>query len=260
MPKKKKNNLFKLDPEWLLKEPIDFEYNKYTLLGYLQKCEKNFENFQIYPDFIELSLHLANLQSIIKENTLLLTEKKFEDIDDEILLKELYSKKMPDVKEEEKDELFKTLKFSTNKLFDTFNIGKSVWNVVFDNITVSLKKNKSNLESGYGYVCYHDKENGKIMIWEYTIKKSKNDKNHNKTYFNLIYDSTPETKTLNNLIEEFTSWKEIEEYKKFPVFEVKSHQRFPMKETFVPMMRRKIMSYVFQVVNMKKMINFDEIK
>jgi hypothetical protein len=260
MPRKKKNSIFKLDPEWLLKEPIDFEYNKYTLLDYLQKCEKNFENFQIYPDFIELSLHLANLQSIIKENTLLLTQKKFEDIDDEILLKELYSKKMPEIKEEEKDDLNRTLKFSTNKLFDTFNIGKSIWNVVYDNITVSLKKNKNNLETGQGYVCHHDKENGKIMIWEYMIKKSKNDKNQNKTYFNLIFDSTPGDKTLNNLIDEFTTWKDIDGYKKFPVFEVKSHQRFPMKETFVPMMRRKIMSYVFQVVNMKKMINFDEVK
>ncbi len=34
----------------------------YTLLDYLQKCEKNFDSFQIYPDFVELSLHLANIQ------------------------------------------------------------------------------------------------------------------------------------------------------------------------------------------------------
>ena len=62
---------FKLSPEWMLKEPIDFEYNKYTLLDYLQKCEKRFNNLEIYPDFVELSLHLANIQSLVKENTLL---------------------------------------------------------------------------------------------------------------------------------------------------------------------------------------------
>ena len=36
---RKKKMPFKLNPEWMLKEPLDFEYNKYTLLDYLQKCE-----------------------------------------------------------------------------------------------------------------------------------------------------------------------------------------------------------------------------
>jgi hypothetical protein len=90
---RKKKTSFKLSPEWMLKEPIDFEYNKYTLLDYLQKCEKRFNNLEIYPDFVELSLHLANIQSLVKENTLLLTNKKFESCDDEILVKELVAKK-----------------------------------------------------------------------------------------------------------------------------------------------------------------------
>ena len=60
---RKKKLSFKLNPEWMLKAPLDFEYNKYTLLDYLQKCEKNYENFELYPDFVEISLHLANIQS-----------------------------------------------------------------------------------------------------------------------------------------------------------------------------------------------------
>ena len=35
----KKQKYFKLRPDWMLAEPIDFEYNKYTLLDYIQKCE-----------------------------------------------------------------------------------------------------------------------------------------------------------------------------------------------------------------------------
>jgi hypothetical protein len=68
MPRKKKIH-FRLSPDWMFSEPLDFEYNKYTLLSYLQKCEENFENFKIYPDFVELSLHLANVQSLFKEKT-----------------------------------------------------------------------------------------------------------------------------------------------------------------------------------------------
>ena len=67
---RRKKIAFKLNPEWMLTEPLDFEYNKYTLLDYLQKCEKSLDKFEIYPDFVELSLHLANIQSLHKENTL----------------------------------------------------------------------------------------------------------------------------------------------------------------------------------------------
>ena len=115
---------FKLNPEWMYKEPLDFEYNKYTLLDYLQKCDKSFDKFELYPDFVELSLHLANIQSISKENTLLLTNKKFESPDDEILVKELTQKKPRNLTDKEEEELDKTLRFSGPKLFDAFNIAK----------------------------------------------------------------------------------------------------------------------------------------
>ena len=52
---RKKRQQFKLDPEWMFSQPIDFEYNKYTLLDYIQKCEKSFDDFKIYPDFIAIN-------------------------------------------------------------------------------------------------------------------------------------------------------------------------------------------------------------
>jgi len=257
---RKKKIPFRLNPEWMFKEPVDFEYNKYTLLGYLQKCENSFEKFQIYPDFIELSLHLANIQSLIKENTLLLTEKKFEDCDDEILLKELYPKMPPKLEEIEQEELNKTLKFSSNKVFDTFNLGKSIWNLVYDNIHITLKKNKENISSNCGFAVYLDKKNEKFFVWEYNIKKTnKKDVNY-KTYLTLIYEGSDKERTLTNIIGENTSWKEGEQFKFQPIFEVKSNQDFPMKETFVPMLRRKIMTYIFQIVNLKKLQNIDSVK
>ena len=170
---RKKKMPFRLNPEWMFKEPVDFEYNKYTLLGYLQKCENKFENFEIYPDFIELSLHLANLQSLLKENTLLLTEKKFEDCDDEILLKELYPKIPPKLEQSEQEELDKTIRYSTSKVFDAFNLGKSIWNVAYDTTHITLKKNKENIDSGFGFAIYYDKKEDEVYVWEYSVKKSK---------------------------------------------------------------------------------------
>jgi hypothetical protein len=259
MPRKKKIS-FRLNPEWMFKEPIDFEYNKYTLLDYLQKCENRFDKLEIYPDFVELSLHLANLQSLIKENTIFSTDKKFEDCDDEILLKELTTKKPPTLDEEGQEELTKTLKFSAPRVFDTFNIGKSIWNIAYDNISISLKKNKENIESGTGFVVFFDKEISKVYIWEYNIKKQGKKNQTNKNYLNLIYEGEHKEKTLTSIISDYTTWKDNDGFKFLPVFEVKTSQKFPLNETLVPMIRRKITAYIFQIVNFKKLQNFDELK
>jgi hypothetical protein len=38
---------------------------------------------------------------------------------------------------------------------------------------------------------------------------------------------------------------------------MKTTHRFPMDATLVPIMKRKVMAYVFQLVNLEKIKNFD---
>jgi len=254
---RKKKTKFQLDPEWIFKEPLDFEFNKYTLLDYLQKCEKKFENLEIYPDFVELSLHLANIQSISKENVLLLTDKNFESCDDEILMKELYPKKPREITKEEEVELDKTLKFSGNKLFDAFNIAKSIWNIAYDNVHVVLRKNKPNLVGGIGYIYYYDRLIENLYVWEFHIKKVKGDTVNNRTILKKIYEGEHNDLTLAKIIDEKSTWKDTGKHHDYPIFEMKVEQRFPMEATIIPIMKRKIMAYVFQVVNLEKIKNFD---
>jgi hypothetical protein len=254
---RRKKMAFKLNPEWMLKEPLDFEYNKYTLLDYIQKCEKNLENFEIYPDFVEISLHLANVQSLFKENTILLTDKKFQSCDDEILLKDLYPKKPRELSKEEEGELDKTLKYSNHKLYDAFNTAKSIWNMVFDSVEISIKKNRENLASGRGYVFYYRKFSNTIYVWEYQIKKRRGGVDSNKTILTKIYESEPDDTTLLTIIENHSTFNKLKNYKSLPVFEMMCNQDFPMEQTVVPIMKRKIMSYIFQIVNMVKIKNFD---
>jgi len=254
---RKKKISFKLNPEWMLKEPVDFEFNKYTLLDYLQKCEERFNKLEIYPDFVELSLHLANIQSLVKENTLLLTKKKFESCDDEILLKELVPKKPRKLTKQEENELDKTIKFSGNKLFDAFNIAKSIWNLAYDNLEISLKKGKNSLFGGLGYVYFFNKQINKVLVWEYHIKKPKGDNFNSKIYLNLIYEGEPGELTLTSIIETFSTFSNIEGNKDLPIFEAKCTQSFPMEQTLIPILKRKIMTYVFQIVNFEKINKFD---
>jgi hypothetical protein len=252
---KKKKISFKLNPEWMFKEPLDFEYNKYTLLDYLQKCEKGFDKMEVYPDFVELSLHLANLQSIVKEKTLLLTNKKFESCDDEILVKELIAKKPRELSEEEENELNETIKFSGSRLFDAFNMAKAIWNIAYDSVDVQIKKNKAGLISGSGYIFYYQKDTESLFVWEYQIKKPKTDNQNNKTYINLIYNGPVDELTMTNIIDTFSTWNTTDFYHNLPIFEMKCSQKLPMEQTIVPIMKRKIMAYVFQVVNFEKMNN-----
>jgi hypothetical protein len=254
---RKKKTSFKLNPEWMYKEPIDFEYNKYTLLDYLQKCDKSFDNFELYPNFVELSLHLANLQSIIKENTLLLTDKKFESCDDEILIKELKPKKPRELSDNEEKELDKTIKFSGPKLFDAFNVAKSIWNIAFESINIQLRKNKRSLIAGTGYVFFYRKQNEKLYVWEYEIKRDKKDKTISKTYLNLIYDGVSDNLTVTEIIDTLSTWNNTEYFKDLPIFEVKCGQNFPFEETMIPIIKRKVISHIFQIINAEKINNFD---
>ena len=257
---RKKKITFKLNPEWMLKEPVDFEFNKYTLLDYLQKCENGFDKFELYPNFVELSLHLANIQSLVKENTLLLTEKKFESYDDEILVKELVAKKPRKLSEQEETELDKTIKFSGPKLFDAFNVAKSIWNIAFESIDLYLRKNKKGLISGVGYVFFFNKQNEQLYVWEYEIKPDKYDKTTNKLYLSTIFEGTADQLTISEIIDTFSKWNRTEYFRDLPIFEVKCGQNFPFEQTLIPIMKRKIMSYVFQIVNLKKIKDFDSDK
>lgn len=243
---RKKKNHFKLNPEWMLKRPLDFEYNKYILLNYIQKCEKDFNNFEIYPDFIELSLHLANIQSLYKENKLLLTNKKFESCDDEILLKDLIPVDTEKLTEEEEIELDKTIKYSGDKLYEMFNVAKSIWTLAYDNIDIFLRKNKSEISSGYGYVFYLKKDTMTLYVWEYYDKNLKKGIENVKTYLKLIYENIYDGESMSDIIEKHSSFVKNKDYKSIPIFEAKSSGYFPMENTFIPIVKRKLTSYLYQ--------------
>ena len=258
MATKTKNKDFELDPEWIYQDPIDFEHKKYKLLAYLQKCDKRFDELKIYPDFVELSLHLANLQSISKEKTMLTTKKKFKSCDDEILFKELIPKKIPKLDDAEQLEIDKTVRYSGEKIYEAFNIAKSIWSIAQDAISVQIKKNKDRLEDGMGYIYFRRRSDEKLLVWEYEIKKEADYELSTKAYLKLIFSGSSDEKTFTDIIEEKSTWNHTEYFKDIPVFEVKSSQEFPFEETFLPMMKRQLMSYVFQVVNYKKMRNLED--
>lgn len=246
---------FNMDTDWLIHEPIDFEHKKYILLAYFKKLDKILDQNKIYPTFIELSLHLASIQTLIKENVILYTDKIFKSCDDEVLLKELKAKELPNLSPEEKNEIDKILKYSSPKFFEYFNIVKSYWSLIYDSISVSVKRNKKNLKIGKGYMTFSYKKTNKIYVWEYEIKKYTPELNEYFTEIKLIYEDDKKNLNFNDIIENFSTFSN--DLKKLsPVFNMKAADEYPLDETLLPLFRRKLMSYILQSVRLETIKNF----
>lgn len=241
------DEIFKLNLEhdWIFQEPIDFEHKKYILLGYLKKMDDFLGQNKIYPAFIEVSLQLASLQTLIKENILLTTNKKFITYDDEVLLKELIAKPAPKLNDSEKDEVDRIIKYSAKKFYEYFSIFKGYWQMVYEAISFSIKRNKKFYDNKYGYIVYSVKTENQIYVWEYTLSDTEPIADEQNIKLNLIYNGNKKDLTLNQIIENFSLLTEIQR-KKAPVYEFKSEKEYPINETLLPLFKRRLVSHIYQ--------------
>ena len=92
---RKKKIEFLMNTDWMFEKPIDREHKEYKLLSYFQKMGEKLDKMELYPGFIELSLHLANVQTLVKDKKVLYTTKRFSSVDDELLVKDLKIKDVP---------------------------------------------------------------------------------------------------------------------------------------------------------------------
>jgi hypothetical protein len=254
MEKKQKNKKvnFIMDTDWLFEGILDAEQKQYVLLDYFQKMNKYLEQMKVYPMFIELSLHLGNIQTLINQNKILYTDRKLTSNDDELVLSDLKVKDIPILDDEEVIEYQKILKTCQPQLYDYFNYAKSIWSIVYDSIEVVVKRNKMNLQSKSGFFYYKTKE--KLYIWMYTTKKVYKSNNQTKTTLQLIYDGEYLDLTIPEIISKFSKTYEKNNESDFPIFEVLCNDIFPLEETLVPIFKRRVLAYINQTINLKKYI------
>ena len=147
---KKHKMKFLMDTDWLFQGILDAEQKEYVLLSYFQKLNQKLEEMKVYPMFTELSLHLGNIQTLLTQKQLLYTDKKFSSTDEEITFKDLKTKDIPPLTEQEYFEFQKILHYSQPKIMDYFQIAKALWTLAYDSIeqvnfsaeTATLVKNQ----------------------------------------------------------------------------------------------------------------------
>jgi hypothetical protein len=212
------------------------------------------DKMELYPGFIELSLHLANVQTLIKDKKIIYTNKKFATVDDELLVKDLKVRDVPEMSEEEYQEFIKILSYSAPRMFEYFGIAKSVWELVFDSVNLKVRKNTKNILSLKGYFYHTDEKTKKWYIWEYEKKPAAKGSPENIMVVNLIYSDVKNDLTIPKIVSTFSRWN-VDGGTKMPVVEMLSKGDFPINETLLPLFKRKLISYIDQkqlIENYKK--------
>ena len=233
-----------MNTDWLFDGILDAEQKQYVLLDYFQKMNQHLERMEVYPMFIELSLHLGNMQTLKTQNKILYTDRKLTSNDDEIVLSDLKVKDIPVLDDEEVIEYHKILKNSQPQIYDYFNFAKSIWSIVYDSIEVVVKKNKNNLQSKSGFFSFKTPE--KVYIWQYITRRVYKTNGQTKTSIKLIFEGQQDSLTIPQIISTFSKTYEKNNESNYPVFEVFCSDVFPLEQTLVPIFKRKILAYIHQ--------------
>jgi hypothetical protein len=236
-----------METNWVFQEPIDFEHKQYVILDYLQKIDKQLNSLKLYPNFQQISFHLANINLIIEKGQFLTLNRTLKDPDDEILISDLVANEVPLFTKEEIGEIYNSCLFSSDKLKDYFNQAKAIWEVASDTIAIEPIQNPKNTESKQGLFIIKDKEIN--HLYEFIIKPIKKGAQETKCLIKKIC-SCEEDNFEDKLKEVKKSLiKNINDpdiYKNLIVFRIYHSNQFPFKETILPLAKRKVMNYMAQ--------------
>ena len=236
-----------MNTDWVFQEPIDFEHKQYVLLDFLQKMDKQLQNLKLYPNFQQISLHLASINLITEKGQYLTLTRLLKDPDDEILISDLLANSLPLFTKEEILEIYKVCLYSNYRIKDFFNQAKALWDVANDSISIEPIQNPKNIEPKEG--LFFIKDNGLTHLYEFTVKPIKKGVVDTKCVIKKVCiceeDSFEEklSEVKKSLIKNINDPKI---YKNLIVFKVHHTEQFPFKETLLPISKRKVMNYMIQ--------------
>jgi hypothetical protein len=244
--------------DWLFQEPIDLEHKQYVLLDYLQKLDKNLNGFKLYPQFQEISLHLASINLLIEKGQILTLNRTLKDPDDEILISDLIPVDCPLLTKEEILEVYNVCKYSSTKLTDYFNHAKAIWDIVNDTVSIDPVHNKKNIEPKQG--LFFLDFNNKTLLYEFIVKPIKKENIETKCHIKKICECDRE-----NFKEKLKEVKkplmknlqDPEVHSNLILFTINHNNNYPLKETLLPIAKRKIMNYMIQskIIKHKNLTN-----
>jgi len=225
--------------DWLEKGPLDLEYKQYKLLAYLKEVDQDWNQYLLYP-------HLTN---VVEYNRLLNLISKNKSEIEELFPKEMVGidletkKIIYEVKQQPNEkmgeDIQEIIEWGISRLDEYSQIGIIIYEDIAEDIIVERVGLESNV-----------KDEGYIIFNGYTV---------NVYYFNIgriIMDVDGGRFLFTKKIKEFKRKKfqttndiKLEILKEgshlsVPEFySVEGHRPYPLEETVLPMVKRKIMVY-----------------
>ena len=259
----------RLNTDWLIQEPIDLEHKQYVLLDYISKVNKDFDEMRLYPSFQEITLHLASLNRFLEKGEYVTLGREPEEIDDEILIEDLIYNKVKSKSRDVIDEIIDIANYSKDKITDLFLIGKSIWSILYDSVTIKVVYNSDKIMEhkpgiGFFYMIYDNE----LLIYQYRFRKIKETTAENKCDIIKIYQGdiidVTNIEELLSLIKQNHQLPEqkrikLTPYEKIdtmlPIFRVKYEQKFPLDGSILSIAKRKVMNYIFQTIKISELKN-----
>ncbi|MEH6306100.1 hypothetical protein RYH73_10635 [Olivibacter sp. CPCC 100613] len=233
----------KLNTDWFIEIPLDFEYKKYQLLAYLKEINHHFHRNQLYPNLNDLVFHYNNLHKFKKDKTTLQDSfpVRLTHADTEAV-KLTYEKLVND--DDLMLEIERIISYAIVKLDEVLKEGKEIYDFVESRLTIEA----IGVMPLYPYNGYMLLKNGTekgILVYEYqvTLFEGK-DEQYRGVHMDYLtkYDrhllyGTPE------LIRKDL----IHQRKKLPnpaVYHVESDITFPLNQTLLPLAKRSLMKQI----------------
>lgn len=211
-----------LENDWLTNDPIDFEYKKYKLLAYSQQQTKFYNQQKLYPNFLDVIEKMKIVNQFLG-NVKLLEESKVQVKDiDWSSKKIIYESEINDVM---LDEIKSIASFSKEILVELYTKYRDLFEDVENSISISgCRVEIFNLYDGYIIL----RGVGKEKILEYEVFRRlhpepsyvlKTGKANMKDYYANRYTKN--------------------------VFDVIFTKHYPMKQSILPVYKRKFLQSLF---------------
>lgn len=235
-----------MDLDWIIQDPVDFEYKQYLILDYEKRVHDKLDNFELYPSFQELTILYTSAQRVMEHGQFITYKREPEEIDDEILLTDLIYNTIRFKDGNEQNEIMRCAEYATTKFRNLFMVAKSLWSVVNDSIGLNFIHGTFDNKPGAGYFYFN--YGGKMMVYEYKFTRLTPKTLENKCLIDRIYEG--DDRDVKDVIKEFGTIDDNERRTRenLPVFEVHIEQNYPLEGCLLSLIRRKVMNYVFQTV------------
>jgi len=225
--------------DWLEKGPLDLEYKQYKLLAYLKEVDQDWNQYLLYP-------HLTN---VVEYNRLLNLISKNKSEIEELFPKEMVGidletkKIIYEVKQQPNEkmgeDIQEIIEWGISRLDEYSQIGIIIYEDIAEDIIVERVGLESNVKDE-GYIIFNGDT---VKVYYFNIGRIIMDVDGGRFLFTKKVKEFKRKKfqTTNDIKLEIL--KESTHLSIPEFYSVEGHRPYPLEETVLPMVKRKIMVY-----------------